>query len=172
MSAEGQGRPISTSCAHRDDLRSQTLPIFALGCVQAAKQGGETRIFDAYKAAAKLHKEHPELAEVAIEYTTGAYKHATTCHPLLAQDQCGRFVLRYRANVPTNRVVNHPDPDTVYAPVDEALAQSIAASHRWEVGDILFVNNMATLHDRLPYEGNRVMLRVRFGDPHNEFFRY
>ncbi len=56
--------------------------------------------------------------------------------------------------------------------IDGAVHRSMIMSHTWRAGDLLFVNNLFTLHDRLPFQGERRMLRVRYDDPLNSRMRY
>jgi alpha-ketoglutarate-dependent taurine dioxygenase len=85
-------------------------------------------------------------------------------------------VLRYRAKTPNNKVILTKNKKItekyLYQTVDEVLQECVILKHRWTVGDILFVNNAITLHDRLPYVGVRKMLRVRFDEENNSTVKY
>lgn len=75
-------------------------------------------------------------------------------------------IIRYRSRVSTNRVeLGTPqEVDRFYLTVDAILEECLLVTHRWQGGDLMFVNNSWTLHDRLPFQGLRRMARVRFGD--------
>lgn len=105
-------------------------------------------------------------------FRSGAYPEKEMRYPLVYQTDGGIPVLRYRAQVSTNRISGCRNPDEVYETVNAILERCVMATHRWEKGDLLFINNMTTLHDRLPYKGERKMVRVRFGDAHHTALTY
>lgn len=84
------------------------------------------------------------------------------------------WVLRYRAKVVTNVMhgIDESGAEKIYNCIDEILSRCIILDHAWENGDLLFVNNEITLHDREPFIGLRKMLRVRFGDTVNQNILY
>lgn len=150
---------------------SGIVPYFALGCINSPISGGETRIFDGRKAA-KMIDEVPELEGVEIEYFALANPDSRIRHPLIVSDY-GRTV-RYRSRVESNLVINSGtfSEKEMYECVDDIILKSLLVSHTLEVGDLLFVNNLFTLHDRLPFSGNRQMLRIRYNDFQNTRVRY
>ena len=156
---------------HTESIYSRLVtPYFALGCLEAPKSGGETRIFDARKAASVLESEHPQLSKVAINYASKPNPHLNAVCPLVYHDPTYGKVLRFRDKTPDNAVNDVPvgyNEDQIYHIVRKTAHKCIYLTHTWHVGDIIFVNNRITLHDRLPYVGSRKMLRVRFDDPHN-----
>jgi hypothetical protein len=155
--------------------KSGVISYFALGCLQPSLNGGETRIFDARKAAKMIEKEYPELAKVRIYYTSNAYPNEGAEYPLVFEDPEYGKVLRYRAKTKSNFIKEIPkgySENDIYQIVDEILSKCLVLAHKWNKGDILFVNNRITLHDRMPYVGSRIMLRVRFDDPNNKKFTY
>jgi hypothetical protein len=147
------------------------IPYFALGCIQPSVSGGETRLFDGRKAATLIDA-NPELADVIIEYSALANPQARVRYPLVVTDK--ERVVRYRSKVETNLMIHSGklSEDEIYQKVDKVIKDCLVISHRWEAGDLLFVNNLITLHDRLPFTGHRRMLRVRFNDTLNARIRY
>lgn len=163
--------------AHTESIYSSTriTPYFALGCVCPAVNGGETRVFDARKAGQLLQETHPRLSTTLLRYTSTAYPEESSEYPLICRDTEYGEVLRYRAKTKDNVFTHIPHgyiEDDVYRIVNDVLSQCVILSHSWVKGDILFVNNKITLHDRMPYRGLRVMLRVRFDDPQNTKLTY
>ncbi len=144
------------------------LHYFVLGCVQPATQGGETRIFDARKAAILLNERYPDLVEVSVDYTAKAHPDQHAHHNLVEINTSNEKVLVYRSRVETNTILNYTNESKLYTAVDSILEECVLVTHSWEVGDLLFVDNSRTLHDRLPYSGDRKMLRVRFDDQYVE----
>ncbi len=159
---------IHTECISNED---GIVPFFALGCIKPSVSGGETRIFDG-RMAAKIIDDIPALSDVIIEYSALANPSARISY-LLVVPEHGRTV-RYRSKVETNFVLNSGDlsEDEMYNLVDDVIHKSLIVSHAWNSGDLLFVNNLFTLHDRLPFMGNRKMLRVRYNDKLNSRIRY
>lgn len=159
---------IHTECiSNKEGIASY----FALVCIKSSISGGETRLFDGRIAAKKIDS-FPELSDVVIEYSALANPNARVQYPLVIPEH-GRTV-RYRSKVETNFVLNSgvlPE-DEMYRLVDEIIHKSLIVSHKWNPGDLLFVNNLFTLHDRLPFIGNRRMLRVRYDDKLNSRIRY
>lgn len=147
------------------------IPYFALGCIKPSVSGGQTRLFDGRIAANKIAK-IPELSHVLIEYSALANPQSRIQHPLVIPEHGG--TVRYRSRVETNKVINPGgfSDNEMYRRVDEAIHSSLIVSHEWGVGDLLFVNNFITLHDRLPFVGRRRMLRVRYNDSLNFRVRY
>lgn len=150
------------------------IPYFAFGCIKKADSGGNTRIFDGRIAAKILRSEYPELAKTVITYNSLANKKEGAAYPIAVYNDLYGWVLRYRAKVITNILpgVNEGDAEKIYQCVDEILLRCIILDHVWENGDLLFVNNEITLHDRKPFTGLRKMLRVRFGDTVNQNILY
>lgn len=159
---------IHTECISNED---GIVPYFALGCIKPSIKGGETRIFDG-RMAAKMIDNIPELSDVMIEYSALANPSAKIIYPLVTPKH-GRTV-RYRSKVETNFVLSSGGlhEDKMYNVVDEIIHKSLILSHKWNSGDLLFVNNLFTLHDRLPFVGNRKMLRIRYNDKLNSRIRY
>lgn len=160
--------------AHTEGISNAAgiIPYFALGCLQPSVYGGETRIFDGRRAA-RLAQQDSLLSGVEIEYSALANPEAAKRHPLVVFERGG--VLRYRSKVVTNRLVqtrSELNEEEIYKRVDAILEESVIACHKWQVGDLLFVNNEITLHDRLPFSGKRRMLRVRYNDTEHIKMRY
>ncbi|MCA9356710.1 TauD/TfdA family dioxygenase [Candidatus Nomurabacteria bacterium] len=159
--------------AHSEGISNQDgiIPYFALCCIKPAESGGETRLFDGRIAAQKVIN-NSKLEGVKIEYSALAYPELKVIYPLVVNDFDG--VLRYRSKVITNKVIcsGEISEEEMYKLVDQILEESIIVSHNWQRGDILFVNNMITLHDRLPFIGKRVLIRVRYNDNLNVKQRY
>lgn len=151
--------------AHTEGIayESGIVPYFALGCIQPAAIGGNTRIFDGRKAAGLVTEKG--LTNVVIEYGSLAHPEQVIRHSLIVTDSQYGQVLRYRGRVVTNKLItNGLSEDYLYQTVDAILEESLLHSQAWQVGDLVFVNNKFTLHDRLPYKGRRSMLRVRYDD--------
>ncbi len=150
---------------------SRIIPYFALGCIKPSSSGGETRLFDGRKAAAAIDA-IPGLNDVIIEYSALANPQARIRYPLVVTE--GERVVRYRSKVETNFIIKSGkfSEDEVYQHVDAIIQSCLLVSHKWEAGDLLFVNNLITLHDRLPFTGHRRMLRVRYDDTLNARIRY
>lgn len=151
---------------------SGIVPYFALGCIKCSEEGGHTRIFDARKAA--LLVEQKGLAGIVIEYSSLAHPNQVVEYPLVVEDPSYGSVLRFRDKVITNRMIldGTVEENQVYEIVNNALEDSILHIHDWVIGDILFVNNKITLHDRLSYTGHRSMLRIRFDDSLHRNFKF
>ncbi|MFZ1075202.1 MAG: TauD/TfdA family dioxygenase [Minisyncoccia bacterium] len=150
--------------------RAGITPYFALGCVKPSETGGMTNVYDARKAACLIRSDYPEIVDVDIEYSSASYVGEKAIHPL-----CEREYLRYRGLTFGNRILQLPrgyTEDDLYGAVEHSLKKCLIASHTWERGDILLVDNKLTLHGRMPYEGERIMVRVRFDDPLNTSLRY
>lgn len=147
------------------------IPYFALGCIEPSRTGGQTRIFDG-RLAASIVNSDPELNNVKVEYSSLSYPNICHAYPLVIPTFGG--ALRYRARVETNRVINSGlvSEEEMYKRVDSALEKSISIEHQWVAGDMMFVNNNTTLHDRLPFVGKRRMLRIRYNDPQHPKIRY
>lgn len=147
------------------------IPYFALGCIKPADSGGETRLFDG-RTAAKNISGIEGLSSVVIEYSALANPNAKTRYPLVISEYGG--TVRYRSKVETNLVLSSGSfsENEMYQCVDESILKSMIVRHSWNAGDLLFVNNLFTLHDRLPFRGNRRMLRVRYNDTLNSRIRY
>jgi len=137
---------------------------FALGCIHPSESGGETRLFDTYKAASIIAERHPDLSDVVIEYCALAHPEEKIRYKLVSRTKNGKPMLMYRSKVVTNKVLDYDNHDNLYTTVDAILEECLILSYKWNAGDILFVNNVGTIHDRLPYSGARRMLRVRFDD--------
>jgi alpha-ketoglutarate-dependent taurine dioxygenase len=164
-SGSASSLPAHTECIYSPEV----LRYFALGCINPSQEGGNTRIFDARKAASLLEVIDPSICNILLEYRSNAYPDATGRHRVVEN---GR--VRFRSNGPTNKVINsltYKD-DELYSIVDKAIRDSLVSSVEWQKGDVLFVDNYNTLHDRESYRGNRKMLRVRYDDPHNCYVRY
>ena len=142
------------------------VPAFALGCITAAASGGETRLFDGRRAAHLVQERHPEWVKTIVHYTSLGNEGESSFYPLIIADPKHGPVLRYRSKVSTNRVDLKPpaDIDRFYATVDAILEECLIVTHHWQGGDLMFVDNSWTLHDRLPFKGHRRMARIRFGD--------
>jgi|GEM_PF-2742114 len=158
---------------HTEGISNESgiVPYFALGCIKPADSGGETRLFDGRLAAIEIDNV-TELSNVVIEYSALANPSTRVHYPLVIPEY-GR-TLRYRSNVETNLVLSSggfPENE-MYQKVDEIVRNSLIVSHYWNAGELLFVNNLFTLHDRLPFQGNRRMLRVRYNDTLNSRIRY
>lgn len=150
-------------------------PAFALGCVVAAQSGGQTRLLDARKAALIIKGRHPELGNTRIRYSSLAHPNEAAEYNLIDIDSVYGDVLRYRSKVVTNQPTYLPSgvtEDTFYHTVDAILEECIIFEHSWKEGDLLFVNNRITLHDRNKYTGKRVMVRVRYDEPAVTTFKY
>ncbi len=147
------------------------IPYFALGCIQPSSSGGETRLFDGRIAAAMIDT-IPELTDVVVEYSALANPQTKVRYPIVVSEN-GR-VVRYRSKVETNLVINSGNlsENEMYHLVDTIVHNSLILNHQWSAGDLLFVNNLVTLHERLPFVGNRRMLRVRYNDKLNSRIRY
>lgn len=160
--------------AHTEGISNTTgiIPYFSLGCIVPATTGGETRIFDARKAAGLAISE--SLSEVELEYTSLANPNEVIRHHLIENDEKFGEVMRYRSKVETNRVISsgNVSPEKMYQLVDTILEDCIVTCHSWIAGELLFVNNLISLHDRLPFQGRRQMLRVRYNDYINTRLRY
>jgi hypothetical protein len=155
--------------------KSGVISYFALGCLRPSLNGGEIRIFDARKAAKIIEKERQELTKVRICYKSNAYPNEGAEYLLVFEDPEYGKVLRYRAKTKSNFIKEIPkgySEDDIYQIVNEILSKCLVFVHKWNKGDILFINNRITLHDRMPYVGSRIMLRVRFDDPNNKKFAY
>lgn len=165
-----------TLAAHNEGIAytAGIIPYFGLGCLTPSAEGGETRIFDARLAASILRDEIPLLQDVVMEYTSLANPEERIQYPLIVDADIYGKVLRYRSNVVTNRiVVSKGFTDTeIYNYVDSILERSVVRAQSWKRGELILVDNLLTLHDRLPYQGERKMLRVRFGDSLNKRICY
>lgn len=150
---------------------SGVFPYFALACVIPARVGGETRIFDARSAAQKI-MENSALSSVLIQYSSLAYPDQKKSYRLV--ERADVDVLRYRQRADTNSILENKgmSEDDIYDEIDQVLESCVVLSHRWKEGDILIVNNKITLHDRLPFSGEREMLRVRWNDVLNCRMKY
>ena len=170
LDAEGSNETLSL---HTEGISNEggITPYFSLGCIQPSVSGGETRLFDGRKAATLIDAD-PELTDVVIEYSALANPRARVRYPLVITDS--DRVVRYRSKVETNLLINSSklSEDEVYLRVDSIIQSCLIVSHEWEAGDLLFVNNRITLHDRLPFIGRRRMLRVRYNDTLNARIRY
>lgn len=162
-----------TLALHTEGISNEggIIPYFALGCIKPSVSGGETRLFDGRKAAAIIDG-NPELTDVVIEYSALANPQARVRYPLVVTN--GGRLVRYRSKVETNLVINSGtlSEDDAYQRIDIIIRDCLLVSHKWETGDLLFVNNLITLHDRLPFTGHRRMLRVRYNDTLNARIRY
>jgi hypothetical protein len=148
---------------------------FALGCITASQTGGETRLFDARVLADEVEKIIPHAKDILIEYTSTSYPDQRAQYHLVDQDTRFGKVLRYRAGNQSNRLISSHQEislEHIQSIMTTLLDQHVLVRHKWKPGQILFVNNKITLHDREPYTGNRKMLRVRFGDYLNTKFTY
>ncbi len=172
ITGEGDGK----LAAHTEGIYypSGIINFFALGCVIPSKTGGATRIFDGRIAARIITNTYPSLSGVEIKYSSLAHKDQFACHPILVGTENHGVTLRYRSNVVTNEISNKQGltDDFVYKVIDEVLEDSVILTYMWSPGDLLFVNNQFTLHDRLPYSGARKMLRIRFDDPTHQRILY
>lgn len=170
MDATNSNEPLAL---HTEGISNDNgiIPYFALGCIKPSVSGGETRIFDGRKAATIIDAVF-ELADVTIEYSALANPKARVRYPLVVSKDCR--VVRYRSKVETNFVVNSGGftECEMYQRVDAIIQSCLIVSHQWSVGDLLFVNNLITLHDRLPFTGHRRMLRVRYNDTLNTRIKY
>lgn len=147
------------------------IPYFSLGCINPADVDGGTRIFDGRKAAALA--EEKGVDDVVIEYGSFAHPDQVAKYPIVVTDPIYGRVLRYRGKVLTNKLLDQGlDENHFYGVMDSILEQSLLCTHIWNVGDLMFVNNKFTLHDRLPYQGRRSMLRVRYDDGLHTNFRF
>lgn len=147
-------------------------PYFVLGCILPSAEGGQTRIYDARKAANLLREIDHTLPDVKFLYTSAAYAEEKAEHALIEKYQ-GTDVLRYRSKGQHNKLIAGTySEDYVHETVADVLKQSLVLEHAWTVGDVLFVNNNTTLHDRTPFNGRRRMLRVRFDDSNNRSIYY
>lgn len=145
------------------------IPYFSLGCIHLADGGGATRIFDARRAAYILREKG--VHESIIEYSSLAHPEQSARYPLVFNDPEYGDVLRYRSKVITNKIILSPcAEDDLYRIVDNTLEFCVSYVHSWTKGDLLFVNNRLTLHDRLPYKGRRSMMRMRFDDGIHKYF--
>lgn len=172
LNGEGDGK----LAAHTEGIYypSGIIKFFALGCVIPSKTGGATRIFDGRIAARIITNTYPGLSGVEIKYSSLAHKDQFAYHPVVVETESHGITLRYRSNVVTNEISNKQGltDDFIYKVIDEVLEDSAVVTHMWSPGDLLFVNNQFTLHDRLPYSGTRKMLRIRFDDPTHQRILY
>ena len=134
-------------------------PYFSLSCIQSAVSGGQTRVFDAKLAAHFVEREHAGLGAVRIRYGSQSHPGVFATHDLIEDG-----ALRYRGKVHTNTMLNvdKDEEDAVYLAVNSALERSLLLAHEWRRGDILIVDNQITVHDRMPFQGSRIMLRARY----------
>lgn len=162
-----------TLALHTEGISNEggVIPYFALGCIKPSISGGETRLFDGRRAAAEIDT-ISELNDVVIEYSALANPEARVRYPLVVTER--DRVVRYRSKVETNLIINSGkfSEDEVYQHVDAIIQNCLLVSHQWDVGDLLFVNNLITLHDRLQFTGHGRMLRVRYNDTLNARIRY
>lgn len=173
LSADGHDEVLAAHCEGISFTKG-LVPVFALGCSTAAKSGGETRVYDGRKAARLVLERFPKLASARVRYESLGNVGEGHEYPLVVEDGALGKVLRYRGRVETNRL---PDglglpEEEFYQSIDAVLAECIAVTHKWERGDVLFVDNRWTLHDRLPFVGHRRMLRIRYGDTAAPGLRY
>jgi hypothetical protein len=173
---EGQGDdaplPVHTEGIYG---RAGICPYFALACLTPSESGGSTRIYDGRRAAKLLREREPSIADMKIRYRSRAYPEEIQEYSIVENDPSYGDVLRYRARVETNQVMSNPtDPaeSEVYERVDDILRECVALEHYWNRGDLLFVNNKITLHDRTAYRGARVLLRMRIDEPAVTTFTY
>lgn len=150
------------------------LRCFALGCVESAKTGGATCLYDSRQAARTLAATFPDMRGVRIRYQSHDYPGQEAVHPLICEDTDYGLVLRYRSQVDTNTVVDLPPTmteDALYRRVDLHVRDALTLVHRWRPGDFLIVNNRTMIHAREPYDGRRVMVRCRYDDPNHRTIR-
>jgi hypothetical protein len=154
---------------HTETLTDAAVPIryFALGCLVPAARGGETLLFDGRKAARLLAGSLQGAHEVRIRYRS-QYRPEAADHPLIVDDEQYGPVLRYRSATQNNEIIAKPTGISVadlYAATENAVSRSLALTHSWHTGELLFVNNHTMLHSRAPFAGRRHMLRFRYDDP-------
>ena len=173
------GPVISTAILESKNIRSslpvhtegvylkQPLPYFLLGCIQTAREGGETTVYDGRIATQIITDTHPELTQAVIEYRSLAHGLSTE-HQLIEghTTKSGESIrtLVFRENCPTNRVVHLPPNWTekkLYKYLRSVLERSKVLSHKWRRGDILIVDNNFSLHGRTAFRGLRKMIRIR-----------
>lgn len=150
-------------------------PFFSLGCMIPADSGGATRIYDGRKAAAMLKERHPSVANARIHYRSLSYPDEGAEYPVAHSIEGSGDVLRFRDDVVSNDFISsdeYPSKDKVYNAVNNVLRDCIILEHEWNKGDLLFVNNKITLHDRKPYSGKRVLVRVRMNEPSRTTLTY
>ncbi len=137
------------------------IPFFALGCVRPSQTGGVTRIIDAERAANHLRRRFPEICGVHMRYESLAHPEMSSTHALVEQG-----VLRYRAKVHTNTMLDTSNAQErrIYRIVDTVVSQSIILEHRWNRGQMIFVDNTKTLHNRSAFSGKRVIIRARYSN--------
>lgn len=149
--------------------------MFALGCIKPSEQGGYTRIFDARKGADIIKRKYPNIKDTLIKYSTLSYPNEEATYPLVYKDKQYGDVLRFISFVPTNEIckeIKGYSEGEFYKVVESVVRESILHHHSWDRGDLVFVNNRFTLHDRQPYTGGRKMIRIRFDDKANVTFAY
>lgn len=172
---EGKGSPVRLA-AHVEGIyvSNGITDGFALACIKPSESGGETRLFDSRQAAEIILKEYPEFAGTVIEYSSKSYPDQKAQYKLVENDVQFGNVLRYRSGEGCKIISSESDlsVEKLNMIVNEILEKTLIISHKWTRGQILFVNNRITLHDREPYEGERKMLRVRFGDYLNTALTY
>lgn len=150
-------------------------PYFILGCIEPAKSGGETLVFDSRRAGDILSEENPGIADTTIiEYSAANHPGMSATRPLIETNSRGEPCLVYRQKVHTNRVVEKPpglEDDSLYRIIDDVITRCVVVQHQWQPGEIMLVANDCTLHGRRgftiqPDQGlGRKIVRIRPDDP-------
>jgi alpha-ketoglutarate-dependent taurine dioxygenase len=164
---DSPGEPEALA-VHTEGLYAPNPPrYFLLGCVETARGGGETTIYDARAAAKLIASEHPELLATRMHYTSG-HHNLSSVRPLVTADGSGRGdVLIFRQGPSGNECLLPPgwEEKSFYGYMGTVLDRSLILAHEWKPGNIVIVDNSVTLHGRRGFTGRRRMIRVRVDDP-------
>lgn len=150
-------------------LRDGIFPFFGLGCIRPAGRGGNTRIYDARASALEIRCYNEHLHSVRARYRSAAHPEEFCEHSIVENDPDYGPVVRFRHGFDGVTYSELPDGEAmaIQSKIMKILRKHVLLDHEWQRGDILIVNNRITLHDRTGFIGERVMLRVRYGDTLN-----
>ncbi len=157
------------------------LEYFMLGCVSAARNGGETFVMDGRRLAAHLRRRIEIPRDFSVEYTSwGGVEADAAVHPLI--DVRGGFeTVQFAHSGSVNRQTAYPDTDEnrvllqrVEELVSDAVKDPEITTHiPLKPGEILVINNntraRTTMHHRTLFDevfpGQRELIRFRLSDP-------
>jgi alpha-ketoglutarate-dependent taurine dioxygenase len=152
---------------HTENLYLYKPPYFLLlYCDAPADEGGETLLVRGDEALGHLSSGVRELLErtrVRVRYRDYCVaRHLVASHPI----DGSRVLLFLEPDPAVDRTLEvgaGPLDTAVLSELRGAIAACEVRQQRWQVGDLLFIDNFKVLHARTPYVGPRLLRRVVVG---------
>ncbi len=150
---------------HTEMLYVEDIPqYFALVMNKQARVGGELSIIDSRKLYEKIKLEFSNNPNMYIGITS-KQRGGFIKRQLLPEDDNLPMVCYSETESVTFLGVTTEESENVKNKIKNLINESSLCILKQENNSVLFVNNFKTLHGRMPFIGERMLLRIRVNDP-------